>query len=68
MSRGELSNIICDVYPKLPKDKASQEHITNCLIMMANSHWIADIIITYIGKLLLESPDTHKLKILDALC
>lgn len=53
MSRGELSNIICDVYSKMPKDKVSQEHITNCLIMMANSHWIADIIITYIGKILL---------------
>jgi hypothetical protein len=42
--------MICDVYPQLSKDKDYQDHLTNCLIMMAASHWIADIIITYIGK------------------
>lgn len=34
---------------------------------MANSYWIADVIVGCIGKFLLESIDVMKLKVLDAL-
>lgn len=67
MSKGELPNIVCSLYETYPKDKQSQQQYMNSLIMMANSHWIADVIIGYIGRFLLESVDVMKLKVLDVL-
>lgn len=46
MSKGELPNVICTVYDTIPKDKESQQHYMNCIMVMANSHLIADVIIS----------------------
>ena len=53
MSKGQLPHIICNLYETYPKDKVSQQQYMNALIMMANSHWIADVIVGYIGRFLL---------------